>query len=109
MTAVAESTVEEAALSRFEELGYTIVHGPDIAPGDLMMRSSLLPVSGGAQCLCRRASVGAESAKMLLVFVLARKRRSDLMTVRAVAERRIPERSGVDERRATCRQESDPR
>jgi hypothetical protein len=35
---------------------------------------------------------------MLLVFVLARKRRLDLVTVRAVAERRPPERSGVDER-----------
>ena len=49
------------------------------------------------------ASVGAVSAKMLLVFVLARKRRSDLATVRAVAERRPPERSGVDERRAAYR------
>jgi hypothetical protein len=37
---------------------------------------------------------------MLLVFVLARKRRLDRVTVRAVAERRPPERSGVDERRA---------
>jgi hypothetical protein len=37
---------------------------------------------------------------MLLVFVLARKRRLDLATVRAVAERRQRERSGVDERRA---------
>src|SRR5450432_2564177 len=46
------------------------------------------------------ASVGAVSAKMLLVFVLARKRRSDLVTVRAVAERRPPERSVVDEKRA---------
>jgi len=35
MSSVAESTVEEAALSWFEELGYTIVHGPDIAPGEL--------------------------------------------------------------------------
>lgn len=33
-----------------------------------------------------------------LGFVLARKRRSDLGTVRAVAERRPSERSGVDER-----------
>src|SRR5437016_5565923 len=32
---VAESTVEEAALSWFEELGYAIVHGPDIGPGEL--------------------------------------------------------------------------
>src|SRR6202050_3288549 len=32
---VAESTVEEAALSWFEELGYVIVHGPDIAPREL--------------------------------------------------------------------------
>src|SRR6202050_1759783 len=34
-SSVAESTVEEAALSWFEDLGYTIVHGPDIAPGEL--------------------------------------------------------------------------
>src|SRR6266852_2716012 len=33
--AVVESTVEEAALSWFEELGYAVVHGPDIAPGEL--------------------------------------------------------------------------
>jgi len=42
------------------------------------------------------ARVGAVSAKMLLVFVLARKRRSDLVTVRAVAERRPPKRSEVE-------------
>jgi type I restriction enzyme, R subunit len=35
MSGVAESTVEEAALSWFEELGYTVVHGPEIAPGEL--------------------------------------------------------------------------
>ena len=29
-----ESTVEEAALSWFEELGYAIAHGPNIAPGE---------------------------------------------------------------------------
>ena len=29
-----ESTVEEAALSWFEELGYAVLHGPDIAPGE---------------------------------------------------------------------------
>ena len=29
-----ESTVEEAALSWFEELGYAVSHGPDIAPGE---------------------------------------------------------------------------
>jgi type I restriction enzyme R subunit len=35
MTAVfTESTVEEAAFAWFEVLGYTIVHGPDIAPGE---------------------------------------------------------------------------
>src|SRR6478609_5749716 len=32
---VAESTVEEAALGWFEELSYTVVHGPEIAPGEL--------------------------------------------------------------------------
>ncbi len=40
---------------------------------------------------------------MLLVFVLARKRRLDLVTVRAVAERRPPERSGVNKRRVAYR------
>jgi type I restriction enzyme R subunit len=30
-----ESTVEEATLEIFESLGYAIVHGPDIAPGEL--------------------------------------------------------------------------
>jgi len=30
-----ESTVEDAALEIFEELGYAILHGPDIAPGEL--------------------------------------------------------------------------
>ena len=35
MTGVAESTVEEAALSWFQDLGYTVVHGPGIAPGEL--------------------------------------------------------------------------
>src|ERR1700674_5083067 len=30
-----ESTVEEAALELFTGLGYTILHGPDIAPGEL--------------------------------------------------------------------------
>jgi type I site-specific restriction-modification system R (restriction) subunit len=34
-TGVVESTVEEAALSWFQELGFAIVHGPDIAPGEL--------------------------------------------------------------------------
>ncbi|MEK6238347.1 MAG: type I restriction endonuclease, partial [Planctomycetales bacterium] len=32
MTSTNESTVEEAALSWFEELGYTVLHGPDIGP-----------------------------------------------------------------------------
>src|SRR6185312_5338575 len=49
------------------------------------------------------ARVGAVSAKMLLVFVLARKRRLDLVTVRAVAERRPPECSGVQKRRGANR------
>jgi hypothetical protein len=40
---------------------------------------------------------------MLLIFVLARKRRLDLVTVRAVAERHPPERSGVDESRVAYR------
>src|SRR5262249_49145414 len=29
-----ESTVEEAVLGWFEDLGYSVLHGPDIAPGE---------------------------------------------------------------------------
>ena len=32
---ITESIVEEAALSWFEELGYTVLIGPNIAPGEL--------------------------------------------------------------------------
>jgi type I restriction enzyme R subunit len=35
-----ESTVEEAALELFSALGYTIVHGPLIAPGELLAERS---------------------------------------------------------------------
>jgi type I restriction enzyme R subunit len=35
ITALTESVVEIAALEWFESLGYTILHGPDIAPGEL--------------------------------------------------------------------------
>jgi type I restriction enzyme R subunit len=31
-----ESHVEDAALEWFDELGYTVLHGPDIAPGELL-------------------------------------------------------------------------
>ena len=34
-----ESTVEEAALSWFDELGYGIGHGPEIAPGEPAAKS----------------------------------------------------------------------
>ncbi|QIZ71234.1 type I restriction endonuclease subunit R [Oxynema aestuarii] len=34
MSKFAESDVEESALYYFEQLGYTILHGPDIAPGE---------------------------------------------------------------------------
>jgi type I restriction enzyme R subunit len=34
MSILNESTVEDAALSWFRELGYTVGHGPDIAPGE---------------------------------------------------------------------------
>ena len=33
--AFTESTVEEATLSWFEELGYGIAHGPNMAPGEI--------------------------------------------------------------------------
>lgn len=29
-----ESVVEEATLEWFKDLGYSIIHGPDIAPGE---------------------------------------------------------------------------
>ena len=31
---ISESTVEDAALTWFGELGYAVGHGPDIAPGE---------------------------------------------------------------------------
>lgn len=36
MIALSESTVEQASLDWFEGLGYTVLHGPDIAPGELL-------------------------------------------------------------------------
>ena len=45
------------------------------------------------------AGVGAESVKMFLGVFWARKRRSDLATARAVAERRTSERSAVEKTR----------
>src|SRR5690349_3910059 len=35
MVKFAESTVEEAGLELFANLGYTILHGPDLAPGEM--------------------------------------------------------------------------
>jgi hypothetical protein len=35
MTAFTESIVEDAALAWLESLGYAVLHGPDIAPGEL--------------------------------------------------------------------------
>ena len=32
ITRITESEVEDAALAWLEELGYTVVHGPDIGP-----------------------------------------------------------------------------
>ncbi len=34
MSAFTESVVEEAALAWLRDLGYTVLHGPDIAPGE---------------------------------------------------------------------------
>lgn len=34
MSTFTESVVEEAALDWLADLGYTILHGPDIAPGE---------------------------------------------------------------------------
>jgi type I restriction enzyme, R subunit len=34
MTSISESTVEAAALHWFESLSYTVLHGPEIAPGE---------------------------------------------------------------------------
>jgi type I restriction enzyme R subunit len=36
MPGLTESHLEEAALSWFKELGYSLLHGPDIAPGELL-------------------------------------------------------------------------
>ena len=37
----AESTVEEAALELFADLGYSILHGPDIAPGEMFAERTM--------------------------------------------------------------------
>jgi len=34
MAALTESTVEESALAWFDELGWSVLHGPDIAAGE---------------------------------------------------------------------------
>jgi len=36
MAAFTESVVEEAALAWLKPLGYSVLHGPDIAPGELL-------------------------------------------------------------------------
>ena len=46
MTAtLTESIVEEAALAWLESLSYTILHGPDIAPGEPFAERFLTEVS----------------------------------------------------------------
>jgi len=40
MGIITESEVEQVALTWFEGLGYSILHGPDIAPGELMAERS---------------------------------------------------------------------
>jgi hypothetical protein len=44
MSPIAESTVEEAALEILDALGYTILHGPEIAPvhADSVSHSKLI-------------------------------------------------------------------
>lgn len=37
MSHFTESVVEEAVLAWLEDLHYTVLHGPDIAPGELRM------------------------------------------------------------------------
>ena len=39
-TKFCESMLEEACLAWFEELGFTILHGPEIAPGELAAERS---------------------------------------------------------------------
>lgn len=34
MTRICESAIEEAVLDWFDELGWSLLHGPDIAPGE---------------------------------------------------------------------------
>jgi type I restriction enzyme R subunit len=36
MTAFSESIVEEAGLAWLEGLGYALLHGPEIAPGEML-------------------------------------------------------------------------
>jgi len=43
--AFSESVVEEAALAWLESLGYAILHGPDVAPGEPFAERFLTEVS----------------------------------------------------------------
>lgn len=40
MTSFTESVVEQAALAWLEGLGYTVRHGPVIAPGELRVKDA---------------------------------------------------------------------
>ena len=42
MTNFTESVVEQAALAWLESLGWTVKHGPEIAPGELVPKKILL-------------------------------------------------------------------
>jgi hypothetical protein len=48
---LAESTIEDAALELFSGLGYAVLHGPDIAPGELFAEQ--------ADCTYRSRMLGA--------------------------------------------------
>ena len=45
MSTFTESVVEQAALAWLHDLGYTIIHGPDIAPGEPFAEQFLTEVS----------------------------------------------------------------
>jgi len=47
MAKIAESVVEESTLAWFEELGWSVLHGPDITPGEPAAER-------GFYCQCRR-------------------------------------------------------
>lgn len=76
MTRITESAVEDAALDWLESLGWTVAHGPDIAPGTL--------------CRNRKALTKTEVSTTALFRILPAFLVHDVQNLRFLSRRRFP-------------------